>query len=66
MMGGLDKRQLMKGRAEIDQELDRKVEPVAATGGYVPMVDHLVPPDVPWSNFCYYRDSLNSLVEGAG
>jgi uroporphyrinogen decarboxylase len=34
-----------------------------AGGGYIPYVDHAVPPGVSWDNFRYYRDRLNAIVE---
>ena len=36
------------------------------SGGYVPYVDHSVPPQVSWEDFCYYRWKLNSLVDSTG
>jgi hypothetical protein len=32
-------------------------------GGYIPYCDHLVPPDVPWENFRYYRMKVQEYVE---
>jgi len=54
MFGGIDKRALAKGKGEIEREVDR-VWPVVETGGYVPHIDHSVPPDVSWQNFCHYQ-----------
>ncbi len=54
MIGGIDKRSLAKGRREIEAEVDR-VWPVVETGGYFPHLDHSVPPDVSWENFCHYQ-----------
>jgi uroporphyrinogen decarboxylase len=34
-------------------------------GGYIPYVDHFVPPDVSWDNFLYYRQQLNNLIDTA-
>ena len=53
MMGGIDKRALFYGRAEIDAEL-RRVMPVVEGGGYIPTLDHNIPPDVPYANMLYY------------
>ena len=33
------------------------------TGGYIPTVDHLVPPDVSWANFSYYRQQLSEYIK---
>lgn len=66
--GGLDKRALAQGPAAIDRELERKLPPLLRAGGYVPFVDHLVPPDVSWENFCYYRRRIAEIAvrEGSG
>jgi uroporphyrinogen decarboxylase len=53
MTGGIDKRALARGREAIDRELAEKI-PLALEGGYVPMTDHGIPPDVPWENWQYY------------
>ena len=53
MTGGIDKRVLAQDKAAIDRELELKV-PLAAQGGYIPMLDHSIPPDVPYENFQYY------------
>ena len=63
IMGGIDKRALAKGKKEIDRELERKIPPVAKSGGFIPFIDHAVPPDVSWDNFCYYRKRLAELCE---
>ena len=56
---GIDKRALAQGPAAIDAELAR-VRPLMEEGGYIPGLDHSVPPDVPYGNYCYYLDALNS------
>jgi uroporphyrinogen-III decarboxylase len=54
---GIDKRALAKGPAAIDEELAR-VRPLIEEGGYVPGLDHAIPPDVPYAGFLYYMDAL--------
>jgi len=61
MMGGIDKTALVEGPAAIDAELAR-VAPVIRSGGYVPGIDHYVPPDVSWPNFRYYREQLRRIL----
>jgi len=53
IMGGIDKRALAKGPEAIHREIDR-VMPLVEQGGYFPELDHSVPPDVSWPNFCEY------------
>ena len=54
MRGGIDKRALAAGPAAIDVELAR-VRPAVDAGGYMPHVDHAIPPDVSWENYRYYE-----------
>ena len=57
MMGGMDKVQLAHGKEAIDRELEAKIPFMLKHGGYIPHVDHHVPPDVSWENFLYYRSA---------
>ena len=61
--GAIDKRALIKGKEAIKEEIMSKVPFLLEKGGYFPSVDHMVPPDVPFENFCYY---INLLREIAG
>lgn len=62
--GGVDKRELAKGFADIDSHLESLV-PMTEEGGFIPTVDHLVPPDVPLENFEYYIMKKQLLLKGA-
>jgi hypothetical protein len=62
LAGGIDKRELAKSRREIEQELLRRIPPLLDRGGYVPHVDHTVPPDVSYDNFRYYLDMKMKLL----
>lgn len=57
MMGGIDKRALVPGGEVMRREVDR-VMPLVEDGGYIPELDHSVPPDVSWPNFCDYVEYL--------
>jgi hypothetical protein len=63
MQGGIDKMKVAAGKETIDAELEAKLPFVLARGGYIPFVDHLVPPDVSWENFRYYRQRVREYVE---
>jgi len=52
--GGLDKRALTRGKKEIEQELYSKIPVLLEQGGYLPHIDHTIPPDISYSNFQYY------------
>lgn len=58
---GIDKRALAQGPAAIDAEL-RRVRPLVEEGGYVPGLDHSMPPDVPFANYCYYMEQLRTIL----
>ncbi len=64
IMGGIDKRELAKGRKEIERELLRQVPQLLESGGYIPTVDHSIPPDISYENFLYYLDVKRKLIEG--
>jgi uroporphyrinogen decarboxylase len=53
--GYFDKRALIAGREAIDREFER-LRPLLEGGGFIPHTDHLVPPDVSWEDYCYYRE----------
>ncbi len=61
--GTIDKRALIKGKEAIREEVMSKVPFLLKTGGYFPSIDHLVPPDVTFENYCYY---INLMREIAG
>jgi uroporphyrinogen decarboxylase len=63
LSGGVDKRVLAQGPEAIDEHL-RALRPVIEEGGYIPTVDHLVPPDVSLANFQYYMQSKAKLLRG--
>ncbi len=60
IIGGVDKRELAKGREAIDREIERRV-PLMKDGGFIPMPDHLIPPDVPLDDYTYYLDCMRKL-----
>lgn len=63
MTGGIDKRVLARDRSSIDKELESKIPYMLKCGGYIPHVDHLIPPDVPFDNFIYYKKRLERMVK---
>lgn len=64
MIGGVDKRVLKNGRKEIDSELYHVLPPMLEKGGFIPTVDHSVPPDVTLENFEYYLQVKRKIIEG--
>jgi uroporphyrinogen decarboxylase len=63
MYGGLNKVAIASGKKAIDAELDTKLPPMLVQGRYIPCLDHLVPPNVSWENFLYYRERVNDYVQ---
>ncbi len=53
LAGGVNKIPLAKGKKDIEQELER-LRVTAEGGGFIPHVDHRVPPDVSYENYLYY------------
>jgi uroporphyrinogen decarboxylase len=65
ILGGFSKSALISGKEQIDIELEEKIPWMLEQGGYIPYMDHLVPPDVSWENFYYYRTKLNNMIDKA-
>ena len=65
LWGGVDKRELARDTRAIDAHL-RALVPLVEEGGYIPTVDHTVPPDVSWSNFQHYMKAKRALLKGHG
>jgi hypothetical protein len=59
---GIDKRAIVRGPAAVDAELAR-VRPLIEEGGYVPGLDHSMPPDVPYAGYLMY---MRKLAEACG
>jgi uroporphyrinogen-III decarboxylase len=59
--GGIDKRVL----ATTPEQIRATVEPILrecfADGGFIPACDHAIPPDVPLSNYNYYRELVRKV-----
>lgn len=63
LSGGVDKRVLALDKAAIDAHL-AEMAPLVEEGGFIPTVDHTVPPEVSWENFLYYMDRKKKMLEG--
>ena len=63
LWGGIDKRELTKGKKEIDLELQSKIPALLDDGGFIPQLDHLAPPDISYDNWCYYLQEKACLLE---
>ena len=63
LWGGVDKRILAQGRDPIRAHLKEFI-PLIEEGGFIPTVDHTVPPDISWDDFRYYMDCKRALLRG--
>jgi len=61
LKGGIAKVPLVEGGSAIDKELER-IRPLMEQGGYIPHLDHLVPPDIPYKNYCEYLEKKRKLI----
>ena len=62
LIGGIDLGVLRHGKEAIRREVEEKVPPLLAEGGYVPLADGRVREDVPFENYAYYRQLLKEVV----
>ena len=59
--GGIAKSPLVEGGKAIDRELER-IKPLLEQGGFVPHLDHLVPPDISYKNYMEYLEKKRKLI----
>jgi uroporphyrinogen decarboxylase len=64
LIGGIDLDALRNGKDAIRKEIEAKVPPLVADGGYVPLADGRVREDVAFENYAYYRETLRKILEG--
>ena len=62
MMGGLDKKEISKGKEAIDKVLST-VPNMIKQEGYIPFLDHTAHEDISWEDFKYYRQQLKKIIE---
>ncbi|MBI2442101.1 MAG: hypothetical protein HYV35_12115 [Lentisphaerae bacterium] len=60
LIGGIDKRALAREPRAIKTEVDRVMRIFDGFGGYIPTLDHTVPPNVSLANFKYYLECVRS------
>lgn len=62
LIGGIDLDVLRQGKDAIRREVEEKVPPLLADGGYIPMLDGRVRADVSFENYVYYKRLLARLI----
>jgi uroporphyrinogen decarboxylase len=63
MMGNIDKMALIEGKEAIDSELERKLPFLLKEGGYLPTVDHGIPPEIPFEHYRHYMIRLKEYLD---
>lgn len=67
IIGGLNKRVLIEGdREKIEREILLKVPFLISQGGYIPSLDHAVPPDISLKNYKHYLSILKKVARKKG
>ncbi len=56
--GGIDKREIAKGKEAIDRELERVLPSFVASGGYFVCLDHQAPPDISLEDYMYFLERV--------
>jgi hypothetical protein len=64
LIGGIDLDVLRSDQKSIRREMEEKVPLLLEQGGYAPLLDGRVREDVPWENYCLYRELLERLCTG--
>jgi hypothetical protein len=63
LIGGIDLDALRRDKEAIRREIQEKVPPLVADGGYVPLADGRVREDVRFENYVYYRRLLEKVTQ---
>jgi uroporphyrinogen decarboxylase len=63
LIGGIDLDALRRDKDTIRREIEEKVPPLVADGGYVPLADGRIRADVPFENYVYYRRLLERVTQ---
>ncbi len=59
-VGGMNKHVFAQDYAAVDKEIER-LKPLVELGGYIPCMDHRIPPTAKWENIQYYCDRMREV-----
>ena len=62
LIGGIDLDALRFGQEAIRREVEEKVPPLLADGGYIPLTDGRIREDVTFENYTFYRRLLEKIT----
>ena len=60
LVGGIAHHCLVGSKADIDAEVQRLI-PLAREGGFIPMLDDMIPPEVPFENYCHCIEAMRAI-----
>lgn len=56
MIGNISRQSLMDGPEAVEREFRLKVPPLMEGGGYIPAVDDMIMPDMPYASYARYAE----------
>ena len=59
---GIDRREIAKVRKGIKKKLFSKSPPMLENGGYIPHIEHSIPPDIAYDDFMHYIEQKLKLT----
>jgi len=65
LIAGIDTDALRSNKETIRREVESKVPPLLAGGGYMPLADGRIRVDIPYENYAYYRELLAQTVSAS-
>ena len=65
LFGGIDKREIARGREAIEREVYRQVPQLLDYGGYIPHLDGGWPASISYENFSYFIELKHKVIDGA-
>jgi hypothetical protein len=62
LIGGIDLDALRQGKDAIRREIEYKIPPLVAEGGFIPAADGRIREDVTFENYVFYREILKKYI----
>jgi len=62
LIGGIDLDALRQGKDSIRREIEDKIPPLVAEGGFIPAADGRIREDVTFENYVFYRELLRNYI----
>ena len=63
LIGGIDLDVLSQDKETIHREIEEKVPPLLAEGGYIPLADGRIRENILFENYIYYRELLEKVTK---